>query len=983
MSRRTAREFETVMRPRFGRRRWRSDDGRGAAIDESWLQRAAAVLPIASLTRRNFEDIPDSFALTATGAAEGGEEWLVAVSPRAGGDAALALAVAAVETASDTPRVLAAASPSWDAPSRRILAALEGLPGPIRAIALSAEAVAAALPADAPISVVPEARLVEQLANPASRDLFARTALSLRALAAKHGGATRVAGAGLELVVLAKGVAWLRCDGERVLLDLLDPERASLTISDALLSDALDRLEGNLRRRLGDRRVREGEEGLRARWIPLLGAAAGLRGVRAWPLGGGAAEGIDLVGVTADGAPTVGAVREKLGIAQLAEILRASFAIEPSLALLTQDAGPPVRLTDRPRLALAAAEIDGSIQRALASLALRVSLFRGAGDAPLTALDIAAASPATAAASAAFVPAPSAPPPRAILPERAPLPPPIDELRDPVDERYLRDGGAGAGNGGAGPSDGDVPVRRRRGRRRRGRGGERGFEANESAANAGPDEETEELGGENAIDEPAPRPEPRPQAGGFEQMSVFDLDEESGAQEAPAGNGRGRKRGRGRRRRGGRGDGGEDEVGEGDAGGAEPAAAAPPRPRAEAAADDAADDLEELAELSPDAPEIEEREVPAYEEEEESEPETELDRVRLERERRRLARARDTGAEAATTSGADSGVVSEEMLPRGRAALLVHADRESLVAAVLLAREMRGVEGIWVYPQSELMTFFRGVSTDLRENTPIYVIGFAARPIRDALQAAALYRGRIVWLDHHDWPPEDLGAMRSAIGDALTRVRPGTHSSLPAVVAQLARRSRFSDKLVDLVTGRFTPHDFQHWGRVWWWRLGELSQRVGERRADLDLLIAGRPSELTREAGRIQTPPPPELAWVSERDFRLLHFGGLSLAVAEVPESLDLHMALRLLRERYDSALAVGWHAGHDVFVLGCDDASGRRNVDAAGMAEHLAEKFSWVELLPDEDHVARVRIRDLALHPDRADELVAEIGMGRSILEG
>ena len=132
------------------------------------------------------------------------------------------------------------------------------------------------------------------------------------------------------------------------------------------------------------------------------------------------------------------------------------------------------------------------------------------------------------------------------------------------------------------------------------------------------------------------------------------------------------------------------------------------------------------------------------------------------------------------------------------------------------------------------MTFFRGVATDLRPNTPIYVVGFEAKPSHDALQAAALYRGRLVWFDHHDWPPEDLHAMRQALGANVVHVTPGTESSLPAVLALCGRRSRFSDKLVDLVTGRFTQHDWERWGRLWWHRLGELGKRPGEHRADLD-----------------------------------------------------------------------------------------------------------------------------------------------------
>ena len=49
-------------------------------------------------------------------------------------------------------------------------------------------------------------------------------------------------------------------------------------------------------------------------------------------------------------------------------------------------------------------------------------------------------------------------------------------------------------------------------------------------------------------------------------------------------------------------------------------------------------------------------------------------------------------------------------------------------------------------------------------------------------------------------------------------------------------------------------------------------------------------------------------------------------------------------------------------------------------MAVHLATKQEWIEALPGNDHVARMRVRDLAEH---LDDVVAEIAMGRSILEG
>ena len=104
--------------------------------------------------------------------------------------------------------------------------------------------------------------------------------------------------------------------------------------------------------------------------------------------------------------------------------------------------------------------------------------------------------------------------------------------------------------------------------------------------------------------------------------------------------------------------------------------------------------------------------------------------------------------------------------------------------------------------------------------------------------------------------------------------------------------------------------------------------------------------------------------------------------VVSMPAELDLHLASRIARERYDSQVSVAWVEGGDLVVLGSDEGRGRRNVDLSGMVEHLASKHQWVVPLPDEDHVARLRIRDIAAHPERFDELISEIAMGRSILE-
>ena len=74
---------------------------------------------------------------------------------------------------------------------------------------------------------------------------------------------------------------------------------------------------------------------------------------------------------------------------------------------------------------------------------------------------------------------------------------------------------------------------------------------------------------------------------------------------------------------------------------------------------------------------------------------------------------------------------------------------------------------------------------------------------------------------------------------------------------------------------------------------------------------------------------------------------------------------------------------GQEAIVLGTDDATTRRAFDLGGMVQHLAQKFEWAEALPDDDHVARLRARGIEERPERLEELVAEIGMSRALLEG
>jgi hypothetical protein len=122
---------------------------------------------------------------------------------------------------------------------------------------------------------------------------------------------------------------------------------------------------------------------------------------------------------------------------------------------------------------------------------------------------------------------------------------------------------------------------------------------------------------------------------------------------------------------------------------------------------------------------------------------------------------------------------------------------------------------------------------------------------------------------------------------------------------------------------------------------------------------------------------------VARHDFRLVHFGGYVMVVLDVPPQFDLHLTARIARERYGAQLSLAAVEGGDLLVLGGDESRARRGLDLGSMADHLASKHEWITALSDADHVARVRVQDLRTVPGRLDEVIGEIAMGRSIVEG
>lgn len=983
------------MMKRFSRKRRSESGGRGASIDAAeWLPKIAEQGIVESEGLEPFPEagVPDSIAAIGRGARPDGSAVLVAFSPASATEAMLGGLAAAQQAAeaNDFAGELLIVAPQWPAGARRVLGLIGRTPYRIEPVAApgltEGRVVVEAEPAPR-ILASSALQLASRMVSSESRSAFSRAAAALEGLAAKHGGCVRVGVDRLELVVLARRVAEIRAEGESAVLEVQIGGRSTTPLSGADLAGALDGLEGQLRRRLNDRKVREGEEGLRGRVIAQLSEGSELRGVRPWPQPGADLDAVDGVGVNAAGDPVVVAVREEFEWRALASVLESLAPIESLLPVLFNDTAPPLRL-GTPRLLLTAQRFADGLERALSALIVAYELRAVSGEVG-AGVDL---EPRSAGEGAESRPSRRGGRRRGGRGRsssgggdaRSDDDSGDDSASDTSDTSDASDGEGRSEREGRGParadSDGDDGPRRGRRRRRSRRGGRGGSDDGSEGSSGG--------SGGNADDNAASARESddgRGEGGGrrkrrFEEVSLMDLDEGPDAEEERAddddssGNDR-RRRSRRRGRRGGNERRPPSAPASASAssasGSSESSDDDDDEPTETLAEDDLvdADDLSEiLARLPDDVPEFPSGGDEDYDDDEDDD-DGDSGTTRAARGGRRRDRRNDDD--------------DDKPAPRKRSAILVHADPDSLLAAILLARDIRQLDGLWVYPQDDLMTFFRSIATDLRDDTPIFVVGFSPRPSHDVIQAASLYRGRLTWFDRAEWPPEDLAALKSEIGADAIYGGDGMDSTLPLVLETCSRRSRFSDKLVDLATGRFTQHDFERWGRLWRHRLSEIAGKSGDIRGDVAALLSGRPSDLAKEAALVEIPPPPpEVAWVAERDFRLVHFGGHVMVVAEVDPELDLHLVSRILRERYIASLSLARTLGTDVFVFAGDETTGKRALDYMAIAEHLTEKLEWVEPRPDADHVSRFRIRDVERHPDRFEEVIGEIAMGRSLLE-
>ncbi len=920
------------MRRRFGRRRRGEDGPRGLDVARE-LSRVVeeGLVPATTLEPISADEVPATLAAVGVGTGADGAPCVVAVSPESGAAAWLGGLSVALRLARDDAfqgRVYAL-SPRWRAPARALLGAIASAPFDVRALTVAADGGDGAwIEVESGGAVAVSTEMAGRPLESAPSDLHGRAVEALGGLAAKHGGVLQRDAGGLRLVLMGQPVAALRGADTGPELELLRPRRERIALGAGTLSDAFDQLEGSLRKVLADRKNREGEPGLRSREARAFADLLGLRAPVLWPVGWGEHCPIDALGSDAEGRPTAAAIRRELDLPALLPIVEAAAHLEPVVAWMMP--GAPAGAALSVRLAVAAERCEASAVRVLHALAPAGQLFdlnvRGRNAASYALRE---------AAPALDTPVPrSGPASQGEAPE-ASRPPVPAETREP-------------------DSTPSAPT----------------------SAEATP---AEGPAGEEA--KPARR---------FEEMSLFDLSDD----EEPPSEGGGRRR----RRRGGRGrsrgaSGSATESARDAA--AEPTDSSPEardepeRPRRsrrrrrrrrarplmveDVAQEEIEDDEEQDVTGELDAETSEDEDVDAVETDEDEESEDDVEALEEE------------AASAALETPVEAPAPSRSARPaRRRAAIVAHADPVSIGAAVLLARDLRLIDGIWIYRQDELMTFFRSVATDLSDNTAFHLIGFTASPVRETLQTASLYGDRITWFDHHEWPPEDADALARTIGADAVKLAPGCGSSLPLVAEVCTRRSRFSDKLLDLLTGRFSPHDYERWGRLWWWRLVDLADKPGERRRELEALLTGRPSDLAKEAAKQPPPPlPAEAEFVATRDVPLVHFGGYTLLRLLVPVELDLLLAARIARERYGAHLAVAAHEGDRTVVLVGDDGGARRGFDLQAMAEHLAAKYSWVEVLPGADHVTRFRVTDLLERPERIEEVVAEVAMGRSVLEG
>ncbi len=315
---------------------------------------------------------------------------------------------------------------------------------------------------------------------------------------------------------------------------------------------------------------------------------------------------------------------------------------------------------------------------------------------------------------------------------------------------------------------------------------------------------------------------------------------------------------------------------------------------------------------------------------------------------------------------------------RPRAAIVAQNTRESILAALVLARERRHVVQFWVCRQDQLMDFFKTGATDLDENVDILVVGFSAQPVpNEVLQTVELYRGRIQWLDHHTWPVEDQELLRRALDEDSIAIVEGATSPLAAVMRIAERRSRFTDKLIDFAGHRLSENDMEKWGYRLAALIARLTKTTGDHRQAIVPILTGKLGTLDS----VETVYAEEEEWLEAHDPRVVYFGGYQMVIVQVPEHLEAGEIARRSRIRTGCRLSLAIREGDETVLLTANEE--KRYVNVQGIADHLGDSLAWAEVRPSGDRSAPLLVEDLARHPERLDLLIGEIARNKSVLHG
>jgi hypothetical protein len=327
----------------------------------------------------------------------------------------------------------------------------------------------------------------------------------------------------------------------------------------------------------------------------------------------------------------------------------------------------------------------------------------------------------------------------------------------------------------------------------------------------------------------------------------------------------------------------------------------------------------------------------------------------------------------------DESTVTEPTRRRSaRAAIVVCNDTEAILSAFILARDRRNTVSFRVVPQDGLMDFFKGPATDLGENVDLLLVGFTAQPTPvEIINTAEIFRGRLQWFDHHEWPIEDVERLRDAIGRDAIVFTPGASSPLAAISQVTERRSRFTDKLIDLAGGRLSENEMTKWGYRVVGFLNRLAAEPGEHRAEITPILSGKPGTFPESESVYAE----EEAWLQEHDPRVVNFGEYKMVVLRVPSNLDAGEMGRRSRLSTGARLSLTSREDDDLVMLGCNDE--KRHISLSVLVEHVSEQVPWAENAQGGTRAGYLRIQDLSQHPERIEALVGQIVRNRSILYG